>query len=146
MESSDLIKLVNSLIALPKENEWVEFKHNFHSAEEIGERISALSNSACIRNKAYGYLLFGVDDTTHSVIGTTFHAKAHKVGNEELELWLLNRTNPRIDFEIFELDYTENKHVSLYRIPAATNKPVTFFEYCIRKSWLSHKEIDELPR
>ena len=54
--------LLKKLVSLPKENEWVEFKQNFHSEDEIGERISAIANSACIDNKAYGYLVFGVDD------------------------------------------------------------------------------------
>lgn len=48
METTELKKLVDTLTALPHETEWVEFKLNFHSPEEIGERISALSNSACI--------------------------------------------------------------------------------------------------
>ena len=46
MEYIDFKKLIDALAAKPKETEWVEFKHNFHSKEEIGERISALSNSA----------------------------------------------------------------------------------------------------
>lgn len=76
--------MLNSLAALPSELEWVEFKHNFHSKEEIGERISALSNSAALLGKPYGYLIFGIEDGTHNILGTSFHAKTHKVGNEEL--------------------------------------------------------------
>ena len=41
-----LIQLLKTLIALPKECEWVEFKHNNANPEEIGEYLSALSNSA----------------------------------------------------------------------------------------------------
>ena len=40
-------------------------------------------------------------------------------------MWLLNRLNPRIDIECFEFD-VDDKHISLYRIPAATDRPVTF--------------------
>lgn len=43
MEITELRKLVDRLVALSKESETVEFKENFHSKEEIGERISALS-------------------------------------------------------------------------------------------------------
>ena len=82
METAELIKLINTLTKLTQETEWVEFKHNFHSSEEIGERLSALSNSACLCNKPYGYPIFGIDDTTHKVVGTTFKAKSHKKGNE----------------------------------------------------------------
>lgn len=125
MESQELTLLLGKLVSLPKETEWVEFKHNFHSEEEIGQRLSALSNSAALLNKPFGYLVFGVEDGSHAVIGTTFKAKQHKKGNEELEMWLLNRLNPRIDIECFEFD-ADGKHISLYRIPAATDRPVTF--------------------
>lgn len=86
MTDNELTKLIDALISFPYETEWVEFKRNFHSPEEIGERLSALSNSACLHNKPYGYLVFGVDDTTHEIIGTTFRIKSHKKGNEELEM------------------------------------------------------------
>lgn len=46
MDNDDLNRLLAFLVALPKETEWLEFKANFHSEEEIGERLSALSNSA----------------------------------------------------------------------------------------------------
>lgn len=125
MDSSDYIKLIRNLQALPQETEWVEFKHNFHSCEEIGERISALANSAALLSKPYGYLVFGIKDDTHEIIGTTFRAKSHKKGNEELEMWLTNRLSPRIDFRCEEIDI-DGKHLSVYIIPAAINRPVSF--------------------
>ncbi len=139
---SNLTTIISRLIALPHETEWVEFKHNFHSPEEIGERISALSNSAALVGEPFGYLVFGIENETHNVVGTTFHAKAYKKGNEEIEMWLLNRLNPRIDVECYELDY-EGKHISMYRIPAATNKPVTFLnEAYVRVGSLTKKLIN----
>lgn len=62
MNEQQLIDLINDLVKQPHESEWVEFKLNFHSPEEIGERISALANGACIQNQAFGYLVFGVED------------------------------------------------------------------------------------
>jgi len=61
MNKKQLQKLVKELIKKPKESEWVEFKLNYHSAEEIGERISALPNGACLENLPYAYLIFGGD-------------------------------------------------------------------------------------
>jgi predicted HTH transcriptional regulator len=139
MEGQELIKILMTLVALPHECEWVEFKHNFHSPEEIGERISALSNSAALWEKSFAYLVFGVEDGSHEIVGTTFHCKADKKGNEELELWLLNRLNPRINFEAYEFD-VDDKHISMYRIPAATGRPVTFLnEAYIRVGSLTKK-------
>lgn len=126
MEKQELINLLDRLISLNKENETVEFKKNFHSKEEIGERISAISNSACLMNQPYGYLVYGVENDTHEVVGTTFRAKSHMAGNEELELWLLNRLSPKIDFLSYEFDYQEDVHISIYKIPAAENVPVKF--------------------
>ena len=44
MDTEKLKKLVDELVQLPKECEWVEFKLNFHSEDEIGKNISAISN------------------------------------------------------------------------------------------------------
>lgn len=126
MDENELKKLVEYAASLSVETEWIEFKHNFHSNEEIGERISAIANSACLLKQPFGYLIFGIEDTSHAIIGTTFHARTAKKGNEELEMWLVNRLNPRIDIEVIEFDYDSYRHISLYRIPAATNRPVTF--------------------
>lgn len=84
MEIKDLKKTVDALVALPHETEWVEFKHNFHSPDEIGERISALSNSACLCKKAYAYIVFGIEDGTHEIVGTSFHAKVTRKAMKNL--------------------------------------------------------------
>jgi len=126
MNRNELIILLDVLVNLSSETEWVEFKANFHSEEEIGERLSALSNSACLLDKSFGYLVFGVEDGTQLVKGTTFRAKLAKKGNEELELWLLNRLNPKVDYEIYEFDTFDDKHISLFRIAAANSRPVSF--------------------
>ena len=70
MEYADFKRLIDSLLVKNKETEWIEFKENFHSKEEIGERISALSNSAFLCNMPYGYMVFGVNDNTLKVVGS----------------------------------------------------------------------------
>src|SRR5690554_4256117 len=107
MNESQLKELLNNLVKQPKESEWVEFKLNFHSENEIGERISALSNGAAIHNQEYGYLVFGVEDGTHLIKGTSFKPKSQLKGKEELEHWLVQRLDPRIDFRIYEFAYSE---------------------------------------
>ncbi len=42
MNETDLKKLLEELVQQPQESEWIEFKHNFHSPEEIGERSSCI--------------------------------------------------------------------------------------------------------
>jgi len=126
MTHQQLIELINELVKQPKESEWVEFKLNFHSEEEIGKRISALSNGAAIHNQEYGYLIFGIEDETHLVKGTTFKPRHHKKGDEELEHWLAQRLDPRIDFRIHEFPYDAQRNMALFVIPSAHNKPVDF--------------------
>ncbi len=126
METPDLHNLIDKLTSLSRESEIVEFKENFHSKEEIGERISSLSNSACLLKQPYAYLVFGVDDTSHKVIGTTFKSKGQMVGNEELEVWLMNRLSPKIDFRCYDFEYADKVNIALYKIPSAENVPVKF--------------------
>jgi len=126
MNSSELKLLVNQLTGLPGENEWIEFKQSNMNPEEVGKRISALSNGACLSNQPYGYLIFGVEDESKKVVGTESHFKQQKKGNEELEHWLAQRLNPRIDFRVYDFEHNNHK-VSLLQIPSATNQPVRFF-------------------
>lgn len=95
-----LIGLVNELRKLPHETEWAEFKVNNYDPQKIGEYISALSNAAALNGKAFGYLVWGgIEDGTQAIVGTTFSPRMAKVGNEELENWLLRLLSPpRINF------------------------------------------------
>lgn len=145
MNEKQLIDLLNDLIKQPHESEWVEFKLNFHSAKEIGERISALSNGACIHNKPFAYLVFGIEDKTHIIQGSTFKAKSAKESNEDLEHWLLTRLNPRIDFITYEFDYDANRHISIYIIPAAKNQPVEFLHQAYIRVASITRRLNEFP-
>lgn len=126
MDNIELKKIIEKFVNLPQETEWIEFKENFHSPEEIGERISAISNSARLLDKSFGYLIYGIENETHKMVGTSFYAKEKKKGNEELEMWLINRLSPRIDLEVYDLKMDNDVHLAVYRIPATNNRPVTF--------------------
>jgi predicted HTH transcriptional regulator len=62
--------LLNELRQLPRETEWVEFKRDNADLEEIGEYISALANSAALEGKSAAYLVWGVADDSHEIVGT----------------------------------------------------------------------------
>lgn len=66
------VSVIHNLIKLPKETEWVEFKVNNDKPEMIGEYLSALSNSAALWEQEYAYLIYGVKDDTHDIVGTSF--------------------------------------------------------------------------
>jgi ATP-dependent DNA helicase RecG len=106
MDNQELILLVDELRALPKENEWVEFKSGDAATnDKVGQYISAISNGACINHQAFGYLIFGVDNNTHAVVGTNYKFKNRKEGNQELELWLRNLIHPSVKFQFFSCLY-----------------------------------------
>jgi len=67
-----LASFVRELCALPRETEWLEFKVNEAESQAIGEYISALANAAALVGKAFAYLVWGVRDADHAVIGTSF--------------------------------------------------------------------------
>ncbi len=144
MEYNDFKQLIDALVTRPKETEWIEFKQNFHSKEEIGVRISALSNSAFLCKVSFAYMVFGVQDETHNIVGTDLYGKRKMVGNEELESWLSTRLNPRIDFEIIdEFDYEDKGHICIFKIPATVNRPVCFLhEAYVRVGSITRKLRD----
>ncbi|MFM2225625.1 MAG: hypothetical protein RJA07_1827 [Bacteroidota bacterium] len=125
MDEQELHSIIERLIKLPKECEWAEFKFNLKTEEEIGKYISALSNGACLQNEQYGYLVFGINNETLIPEGTTFKPKMHKVGNEELEHWLMQRLSPRVEVGIFETIFN-GKYLSLFQIQAAHGQPTCF--------------------
>lgn len=144
MTQIELDNLMLRLIALPKENEYVEFKENNYKLEEIGKRISALSNSAALVGQKYGYLVFGIEDATHKVVGSKYKPTHDKIGNEEIELWLSRMLNPRIDFRIYEFQY-QGKDIALFQIPAANNLPVLFQHISYIRIGSLTKQLKDFP-
>ena len=123
MENLD--KLVNELRKLPNELQWVEFKHNNYKPEMIGKDISALANSATLCEKQRAYMIWGVDDTTHEIVGTEFNLQSLKKGNQELENWLRSLLSSNADFE-FHTIQMDNKQVGVLIIYRATTQTVMF--------------------
>ncbi|HKI01427.1 MAG TPA: ATP-binding protein [Thermoanaerobaculia bacterium] len=120
-----LVSLVRELCKLPQETEWAEFKVNDAGPQEIGEYVSALANSAALAGKAFAYLVWGVADGDHAIVGTRFAPRAAKVGNEELENWLLRLLAPKIHFRFFEVT-VDGQPVVLLEIERAFRHPVQF--------------------
>ena len=112
---------------LKKENRFLEFKSNNQDAIKLGKYISALSNGACLDRQDYAYLYFGVDDKTLEIKGTIFDvAKTNAQGNQSLEIYLRQYTQPKIDFKIDEFLYEGKQRIVFFKIPAAVSEPTTF--------------------
>lgn len=119
------IALIDQLRAEPAETPWLEFKSNNTDPDMIGKRCSALANSARIEGQDLAYLVWGVADETHAVVGTDFNPDNKKVGNQGLALWLANRLQPSIAFSFRTVAHPQGR-VVLLEIPAATGAPVAF--------------------
>jgi ATP-dependent DNA helicase RecG len=120
-----LHSLIHELVGLPHETGWLEYKHNDAEPQKIGEYISALANSAALDGKANAYLLWGVDDATHALIGTSFDPDAKHAGNEELESWLLRQLTPKIEFR-FHRVVIDGLSLVMLEINRAFRHPVQF--------------------
>jgi len=112
MNPDHLLRSLLSL-SLSAETEWVEFKHNNDAPEEIGEYLSALSNSAALHGQEAGYIVWGIENDTRRIIGTTAQPRQKKIGNEELENWLAHLLSPRVDFRFYEWEHQGNRMVLL---------------------------------
>jgi ATP-dependent DNA helicase RecG len=150
MTPDELQCLVKNLCSLDQETECVEFKCNNENHEEIGEYISALSNSAALHSKEKGFIVWGIDDTTHSVVGTKFLPKKKKIGgpgknsNQELESWLLNHLEPRIEVRFHE-GLVDGLHVVVFEIQPAFSHPVRFKNNAFIRVGTYKKKLNEYP-
>ncbi|MBU2028318.1 putative DNA binding domain-containing protein, partial [Patescibacteria group bacterium] len=145
MNDNDLIKYIDHLRNLSSEREWIEFKINYKEPKKIGEYISALSNSACFYNAPEAYLIFGIDDDTHEVVGTNFNQKKIKgKGAEDLVPWLARSLKPNVEFDIKTVNHPKGRIV-IFSIPPAQMGPVKFLD----KGWIRidtyNKPLSEFP-
>lgn len=120
-----LTSLVHELCKLPAETPWLEFKHNNGDPTMIGERISALSNSAALEGKSTAYLVWGVEDGSHRLVGTAFDPFSAKVGNEALENWLRHSLTPPLHFAFHSIEL-DGLRIVVLEIPRATHTPIQF--------------------
>lgn len=116
MNTAELTALLDRLRAEPRETEWLEFKTNRHDPQVLGEYLSALANSACLLGKPRAYLVFGIQDGSHAVVGTTFDLQAETgKGKQLLSLWLSLGLHPNVGFETHTFLY-RGKRVVLFEV------------------------------
>lgn len=145
MTKSELIALVDQLRRQPNETEWLEFKRNRYEPQELGEYISALANAASLAGKPRGYLLFGVDDVSHEVVGTKFDPYAAKAkGNQNLLLWLSSGLQPNVGLDVSIFDHPKGRLV-LFEINPAFDRPVRFYGKAYIRVGSSKTELSKHP-
>lgn len=145
MNSQELTDLLNRLLSEPHETEWLEFKENHYEPQILGEYLSALANAAGIAGKPRGYLIFGVQDQTHAVVGTQFDPHSVKAkGNQDLLLWLTMGLQPNVGFEVYVLAHP-NGRVVFFEIGPAWDQPVKFYGKPFIRVGTSKTELQKHP-
>lgn len=119
------IVLIDELLSDASEIGCVEFKHNKDNPEMIGKLCSALSNTARIEGKDFAYVVWGIEDETHNIVGTTFNPDTKKKGNQVFIMWLANMLSPRITLSFRTINHPKGNLV-LLEIPATLSTPVEF--------------------
>ena len=121
---NQLASLIKECISYEDELEWVEFKTNIFNIDEIGQYISALSNSAAILGKPNAYMIWGIENNSHKVVGTNINYNKD-VNNEPIQHYLARKLSPSIAF-YFEETVFDNERVVVLTIPAAKIVPTDF--------------------
>jgi ATP-dependent DNA helicase RecG len=117
--------LVLELAMNQTELEWIEFKENNADPQQIGEYVSALSNAAALHGQGRAFLVWGVQDGTHQIVGTRFSPATATKGGEQLIAWLSRLLSPRIDFA-FHTGQAKGSPVVVLEVPAAEHVPIRF--------------------
>lgn len=145
MNTAELSALLDRLRAEPREAEWLEFKANRFEPQALGEYLSALANSACLLGKPRAYLVFGIEDGSHAVVGTSLDPQAeHASGNQLLPLWLSRGLQPNVGFEIHAFTY-QGHRVVLFEVHPAFDRPVTFYGTAYVRDGTSKTQLDRYP-
>lgn len=127
MNERECIAIVDRLRAMPSETEWFEFKRGRYEPQEIGEYLSALANSSCLASQPRGYLVFGIDNVSHDVVGTSFDPYTTKgKGNQDLLPWLSAGLQPNTGMEVSVARHPAGRVVVL-EVGPANGEPVSFY-------------------
>lgn len=137
------IDLLETLLSYKDEYEWLDFKENWFSKDEIGEYISAIANGAALCGKEFGYIVWGVNDATKEVVGTTVNFNKD-IDNEPYKHYLARNLTPKISFETVEFKYNEARIVMLI-IPQSKSIVTKFKNEAFIKIGSSKEKLSKYP-
>lgn len=135
--------VVQSLIQYNAEEEWFEFKENWFEHHAIGEFISAISNAAALRGKESGYFIWGVNNETHEIVGTTVNYQKD-YNKEPFQHYLARLLTPDLYFSFNEIE-VQGKRVVVLDIPAAKTVPTSFDGIRYIRIGSSKEKINKYP-
>lgn len=116
--------ILKEILQYSKEREWFEFKDNWFEPVQLGEYVSAISNSCALVGKKEGYFVWGIHDDTHEFTNTNFD-QYQDYKKEPYQNYLNRNLDPKINLEFVEGNVKGNRVVILI-IGAASNVPTSF--------------------
>ncbi|MBY5436194.1 RNA-binding domain-containing protein [Rhizobium leguminosarum] len=148
MDHAALSALLTQLIS-NWESEVVEFKRgkDGFSSNELGKYVSALANEANLRGRDRAWLVFGVDDKTRSVVGTSYKENPAHLQADKMQI--INGTGSFTVRDIYVLDHADGR-VVLFEIPAAPRgMPINWNGHYYGRAneslvALGHEKLDEI--
>lgn len=117
--------LLRRLVSESRESPWLEFKANNGDPHLIGEYISALANAAMLAGRERAFIVFGVDDKTRVLVGTSVRLQDMRKGGENLANWLGRMIEPRLMLELIDFE-CEGLPFSIIAIEPSFDRPVRF--------------------
>ena len=120
----ELILILNELLK-NTESECVEFKRaeNDFDIDKLGKYFSAIGNEANLKNKQYGWIVFGIDDKTHELTNTKYR---YDNNFNSVKKQISDNTTDNITFiEIYVFRFKE-KRVIMFQVPVASGTPINW--------------------
>ena len=124
---NELIDILGELLKHP-ENEYIEFKkaENNFDTDKLGKYFSAMANEATLKNKQFGWIIFGIDDKTHKILGTNY-CTDNNFNN--IKKQISDNTTDNVSFlDIYPIKYKGNR-VIMFQVPAAVGTPINWKGY-----------------
>lgn len=124
-KSFDELKLILTELIKNGENECVEFKSakNNFDIDKLGKYFSAIGNEATLKNKQYGWIIFGIDDKTREFTNTKY---CFDDNFNSIKKQISDNTTDNITFiDVYPITIDDNR-VIMFQVPAASGTPINW--------------------
>lgn len=126
------------------ETEWLEFKHDNEDPDMIGECASACANSAMLLGRDHAYVVFGIEDGTRKLVGTSVRLGTKKKGGEGFVNWLTRQLSPRLMMDFVDFQH-EGGNFAILAIEPTYDRPVSFSGIEWIRVGEHRKKLKDLP-
>lgn len=140
-----LIDILEDCLKQPDETDWIEFKENNAEYNQLWQRLSWLSNSACLSGKDFWFLIYWIEDWTLNLKWTDFIPEKKKEWWQPFLFKLSKDILPdNISLTVETLNY-KWFNIVIFIIPAAVDQPTTFNDIAYIRIWTATPKLKDYP-